>query len=223
MKNEQIWPTSVCLSMYRAERAWIRVDILFGSKRIFPLHTHYLMIIVEEIHVRKDLNACLWGNSCWHLDTTVLCQSRVTCHQVLSCPVLRTPSLYFSLLKSVHMDELKKSTGWDAEVLTSFSVHDKICEPHHDIYALYISLFLCVGLVVSYLPQVRRITTWIGRNAYRLSSFAPYSTIELYPTKRVKDLVHGSCYLALFRPHPASSTSYYYSGMPSLAAVCWWV
>ncbi|KAI8584761.1 hypothetical protein K450DRAFT_217892 [Umbelopsis ramanniana AG] len=55
------------------------------------------------------------------------------------------------------MEELTKSTGWNAEVLTTFSVHDKICEPHHDVYALYISLFLCVGLVVSYLPQHYRI------------------------------------------------------------------
>ncbi|KAM3579537.1 hypothetical protein VKS41_007996 [Umbelopsis sp. WA50703] len=53
--------------------------------------------------------------------------------------------------------DLTKSMGWNEEVLTSFMVQEKTCQPHHDPYALYISLFLCVGLVVSYLPQHYRI------------------------------------------------------------------
>ncbi|KAI8338533.1 hypothetical protein BC941DRAFT_351317 [Chlamydoabsidia padenii] len=32
-----------------------------------------------------------------------------------------------------------------------------VCEPHHDATSLYISGFLCIGLVVSYLPQHHRI------------------------------------------------------------------
>ncbi|KAI8099959.1 uncharacterized protein BX664DRAFT_290382 [Halteromyces radiatus] len=39
--------------------------------------------------------------------------------------------------------------------LTTFS--QNTCEPHHDPSSFYISLFLCIGLVVSYLPQHYRI------------------------------------------------------------------
>jgi hypothetical protein len=82
-------------------------------------------------------------------------QSRVTCShtkKIVRKTVPHTPTSH----KAERMLELDlaKATGWSSEVLDSFSEQEKVCQPPNDKYALYISLFLCVGLVVSYLPQV---------------------------------------------------------------------
>lgn len=63
------------------------------------------------------------------------------------------------------------------------------CIPLDDKTTLFISIFLCVGLVISYLPQVFNKKK-SKENKNKVLTFH-YSTIELLPIKQVKDLVLG--------------------------------
>lgn len=96
------------------------------------------------------------------------------------------------------------------------------CQVKSDTLATLISVFLCIGLVVSYMPQASHPTVDI--NALQATdNVNVYSIIGLLSTRPVKDSVHGSCYLAWYLPHPASSTSFYCNGMPLFAADPWYV
>jgi hypothetical protein len=87
--------------------------------------------------------------------------------------------------------------GYDLFISVLGKIRDiepRQCVPLDDKSTLFISIFLCVGLVISYLPQVRnqlKIYVYPVTNNF-------YSTIELLSTRQVKDSVPGFCYWVLF-------------------------
>lgn len=94
---------------------------------------------------------------------------------------------------------MDNKNGYDLLISILGNIKDNVprqCIPVHDKSTLFISIFLCVGLVISYLPQVKKkkeTLTYLQPLVNKSNSI-----IELLPIKQVKASALGFYCLVLF-------------------------